>query len=213
MAQPALYVVAGPNGSGKTTFALNDPALRNVPFINADIEAERLSPGSPAKAALAAGRATLTNIARRISQGDTFALETTLSGLNTLTTIRRAQAAGYTIDLTYLCLDSPDLNKTRVAMRVAAGGHDIPDEDIFRRFSRSLHNLPAALALADRARVFDNTRGKKPRPIFESREHQILLVHPQLPDWFKTAFQIESTVAEIQGHIARRLQELRRSHQ
>ncbi|WP_395015663.1 hypothetical protein [Dongia sp.] len=209
MAQPALYIVAGPNGSGKTTFALNDPALNAIPFINADIEAERLSPGSPARAALAAGRTTLTNIARQISQADTFALETTLSGLSTLTTMRRAQAAGYMIDLSYLCLDSPDLNRTRVAMRVAAGGHDIPDEDIFRRYSRSLRNLPAAVALADRARVFDNTRGETPRLIFELHEHQILRVHSPLPDWFKTAFQIESSAAEIQGPIEDRLQALR----
>jgi predicted ABC-type ATPase len=209
MAQPALYIVAGPNGSGKTTFALNDPALNAIPFINADIEAERLSPGSPANAALAAGRTTLANIARQISQKDTFALETTLSGLSTLTTMRRAQTAGYTIDLSYLCLDSPDLNRTRVAMRVAAGGHDIPDEDIFRRFHRSLRNLPAAVALADRARVFDNTRGKTPRLIFELHGHQILHVHSSLPDWFNTAFQIGKSVAEVEGHITDRLQALR----
>ena len=55
MAQPTFYVVAGPNGSGKTTFVLNDPTLKCIPFINTDIEAENLSPGSPAKAALAAG--------------------------------------------------------------------------------------------------------------------------------------------------------------
>jgi predicted ABC-type ATPase len=209
MAQPALYILAGQNGSGKTTFALNDPTLRNASFINADIEAERLSPGSPAKAALAAGRTTLSNIARHISEGNTFALETALSGLSTLSMMRRALAAGYAIDLSYLCLDSPALNVARVAMRVAAGGHDVPDDDIFRRFSRSLRNLPSAVALAERARVLDNTKNYRPRLIFELQEHQILFVERKLPNWFKAAFRIDDSIEDIEAHIEKQLPELR----
>jgi predicted ABC-type ATPase len=81
MAPPKFYVLAGPNGSGKTTFALNNPAFRDISFINADVEAQQLNPGSPAKAALAAGRATLSKISQEIPEGRTFILETTLSGL------------------------------------------------------------------------------------------------------------------------------------
>ncbi len=207
MAQPALYILAGPNGSGETTFALNDPTLRNIPFINADIEAQRLSPQSPAKAALAAGRTTLSNIAHQISEGNTFALETTLSGQSPLETMRRAIAAGYTIDLSYVCLSSPHLNITRVAMRVSAGGHHVPDKDVFRRYSRSLRNLPAAVALAERARVFDNTKGSKPRMVFEWRERRILFLHPKWPDWFMTAFEMENTIADPIQYIEERLRQ------
>jgi predicted ABC-type ATPase len=95
VAKPTFYLVAGPNGSGKTTFAMNDPALKSITFINADTEAQRLSPGSPAKAALAAGRITIANIARQISACTEFALETTLSGSSTLAAMRRALAASY----------------------------------------------------------------------------------------------------------------------
>ncbi len=208
MAQPTLYIVAGPNGSGKTTFALTDSALKSIPFINADIEAQRLSPGSPAKAALAAGRTTLSNIAREISEGRTFALETTLSGLSALETMRQAIAAGYSIDLTYLCLTSPYLNVRRIVLRVSAGGHHVPDKDVLRRYSRSLLNLPFALALAERARVFDNTKGRKPRLVFEWQEHRSRFVHEELPDWFKAAFRMDRAVADPVQHIDERLREI-----
>jgi predicted ABC-type ATPase len=213
MAPPVFYVVAGPNGSGKTTFALNDPALKSVPFINADIEAQRLSPGSPAKAALAAGRLTLANIAREISARRAFALETTLSGLSTLEAMRRALAVGYLIDLTYVCLSSPRLNVARVAMRVSAGGHHVPEQDVLRRYARSLQNLPAALSLAERARVIDNTDSESRRLVLEIREQQILFVHPLLPDWLKTVFKMESAVADEAEHIGQQLQKLRQSKQ
>ncbi len=210
MAQPTFYVVAGPNGSGKTTFALNDPALKSIPFINADIEAERLSPGSPARAALAAGRKTLSHIAREIAARTEFALETTLSGHSTLAAIRQALAAGYAIDFTYICLSSPSLNVARVSRRVVAGGHHVPEEDILRRYSRSLQNLPAALALAERARVFDNTRDGKPRPILEIREQRVFLVQRVVPDWLIAALRMETVKTDAAQHIETYLEECRK---
>jgi predicted ABC-type ATPase len=209
MAKPTFYIVAGPNGSGKTTFALNDPALKSISFINADIEAQRLSPGRPAKAALEAGRLTLSNIAREISAGREFALETTLSGSSTLGAIRRALVAGYAIDLSYICLRSPSLNVGRVFMRVAAGGHHVPEEDVLRRYSRSLANLPDAVALSDRARVFDNTSDGEPRPIFERREGTIVLLRRELPTWFRTAFGMGSTLSDPAQYIEERLHALK----
>jgi len=207
MAPPTFYVVAGPNGSGKTSFALNDSALKDITFINADIEAEQLSPGSPGKAALAAGRITLAKISHEISEGNEFAFETTLSGSSTLQAMRRALAAGYRIDFTYLCLSSPDLNRGRVAKRVRAGGHYVPDADVERRYYRSLENLPAASVLAERARVFDNSAGYAPRLLLERRERSVVLLSEDLPDWFKAAFQIDSAVEDVAEHIERRFQE------
>jgi predicted ABC-type ATPase len=209
MAPPILYVVAGPNGSGKTSFALAELAFQAIPFINADIEAQRLSPGSPVKAALAAGRATLSNIAHEISRRNVFALETTLAGLSALETMRRAIGAGYLIDFTYICLSSPELNVGRVAKRVLAGGHHVPDRDVERRYHRSLMNLPAALLLAERARVFDNSTGAAPRLVFEMREQSILFLRQELPDWFKITFQIGSSVEDTTQHVTGFLKDLR----
>ena len=210
MAPPTFYVLAGPNGSGKTSFALNDPALKGIPFINADIEAQQLNPVTPAKAALAAGRITLSKISREISAGSEFALETTLSGLSTLETMRRALSAGYVIDFTYICLDSPSTNIGRVAKRVLAGGHHVPDRDIERRYHRSLQNLPAALILAERARVFDNSTPSTATLLLEMRERSLVFLRHELPDWFKTAFQLESAVEDAAAHIDRRLEDQRR---
>jgi predicted ABC-type ATPase len=208
MAPPTFYVLAGPNGSGKTSFALNDPGLKDITFINADIEAERLSPGSPAKAALAAGRVTFAKIAHEISEGNEFALETTLSGLSTLETMRRALAAGYRIDFTYVCLSSPKLNVARVGKRVLAGGHHVPDKDVERRYCRSLENLPTASVLAERVRVFDNSTGSAPELLLERRERSLLILRQELPGWFKIAFQIDSTAVDPTEHVERRFREL-----
>jgi predicted ABC-type ATPase len=204
MAPSTFYVLADPNGSGKASFALNDPALKGIPFINADIEAQQISPGSPAKAALAAGRKTIAKISSEISQGRTFALETTLSGFSTLETMQRALSAGYVIDFTYLCLDTPRTNISRVAKRVLAGGHHVPDRDIERRYHRSLRNLAAALAQAERARVFDNSTPFTPKLLLEMRERSLIFLRQELPDWLKTAFRADST-----HDVGRRLQELR----
>ena len=207
MAPPVFYVLAGPNGSGKTSFALNDPALKGIPFINADIEAQQLNPASPDKAALAAGRITLSKISREISEGREFALETTLSGLSTLEIMQRALSAGYVIDFTYICLDSPSVNISRVAKRVLAGGHHVPDRDVERRYHRSLQNLPTALVHAERARVFDNSTPSTATLLLEMRERSFLFLRWELPDWFKAVFQMESVVEDATAHIERCLEE------
>jgi predicted ABC-type ATPase len=207
MAPPRFYVLAGPNGSGKTSFALNDPALRTIPFINADIEAQQLSPGSPAKAALAAGRLTLAKISHEISEGKDFALETTLSGLSTLETMRRALSAGYVIDFVFICLDSPTTNIGRVAKRVLAGGHHVPDRDVERRYHRSLQNLTAALAHVERARVFDNSEPGTPKLLLETLERSLVFLRQDLPNWFRMAFRVESSGTDASQHIEQLLQE------
>jgi predicted ABC-type ATPase len=210
MAPPKFYVLAGPNGSGKTTFALNNPAFRDISFINADIEAQQLNPGSPAKAALAAGRVTLSKISQEISERRTFILETTLSGLGPLETIRRALAAGYVIDFTYLCLDAPSTNISRVAKRVLAGGHHVPDRDIERRYHRSLQNLPVALVEAERAQIFDNSAPSEPTLLLEMREQELLFLRRELPDWFRSAFQIGNSIEDSRRHVERFLQDVRK---
>jgi predicted ABC-type ATPase len=213
MAPPTFYVLAGPNGSGKTTFALNNPAFRDIPFINADIEALQLNPASPAKVALTAGRVTLSKISCEISEGRTFVLETTLSGLSPLETMRRALTAGYVIDFTYLCLDAPSTNISRVAKRVLAGGHHVPDRDVERRYHRSLQNLPIALVEAERAQIFDNSAPSEPTLLLEMRERNLLFLRHELPDWFKSAFGIDNTVEDATRHVVHLLRDLRQSKQ
>jgi predicted ABC-type ATPase len=138
-----LYIIAGPNGAGKTTFALEYlPQVAGCTrFINADLIAAGLSPLAPERELLAASRLFLREIEERIAAREDFAFETTLAGRIYLHLVERLQHDGWRVELIYLALPSVEMSKLRVAERVAHGGHNIPVEDIGRRFPRSLHHL------------------------------------------------------------------------
>jgi predicted ABC-type ATPase len=134
---PDAIVVAGPNGAGKTTFARELlPALYpDVAFLNADeVQHEAQAFAHP----VAAGRELLRRLAEKERQGDSFAVETTLSSTMYARHMRSWRSAGYRITLHFIELPSDDYAVQRVAMRVAAGGHDVPEPDIRRRFHRGL---------------------------------------------------------------------------
>ena len=138
-----LYIIAGPNGSGKTTFArkfLPDHA-ECTHFINADLIAQGLSPFSPVVAAMKAGRLVLKEIQELSGKGISFAFETTLSGKTYLSLIKSLKNKGYQIHLFFLWIPSPNLALERIKERVASGGHDVPAADVRRRFRRSVDNF------------------------------------------------------------------------
>jgi len=139
---PRCLIIAGPNGAGKTTFALSYLRRQGVmPFLNADMIAQGLSPLDPESQAGEAGRLFLNKLEAQIALGEDFAFETTLSGKSYLKLIDRLRHAGWTVELHYLALPSVEMSKRRVAERVEHGGHNIPQQDIERRFPRSLRNL------------------------------------------------------------------------
>lgn len=143
MTQPVCSIIGGPNGAGKTTFALSYlpeyAHCRN--FVNADLIASGLSPLSPEREWLAASRLFLQEIEHYIAGRENFAFETTLAGKTYLRLIRRLLAADWRVELYYLWLPSVEMSVERVAERVSHGGHNIPREDIIRRYPRSIHNL------------------------------------------------------------------------
>ena len=167
--KPILYVVAGPNGAGKTTFAkrfLPEYAhCRN--FINPDLIASGLSPFAPELARIEAGRLMLAKINQMAALKRTFAIETTLAGRSYLTMFKRLKARSYSMHLFYLWLPSVNMAIQRVADRVRQGGHNIPESDIRRRFSKSLPNLLQLYRpVFDSLHFFDNS-GRIPQLIFE----------------------------------------------
>ena len=141
--QKKIVIIAGPNGAGKTTFAREFlPREAECPdFINVDLIAEGLSPFDPQRAALRAGRVMLQEIHRRVRAGESFALETTLSGRSYARLIPRWRSAGYHVKLIFLSLPSADLAVARISARVAQGGHDVPEQVIRRRFDAGLRNF------------------------------------------------------------------------
>ncbi|GHU34500.1 hypothetical protein AGMMS50256_28200 [Betaproteobacteria bacterium] len=138
-----ILIIAGPNGAGKTTFArsfLPDEAACPR-FINADLIAAGLSPFAPEAAAIKAGRLMLEEIRSCVQGGESFAFETTLSGLSYLRHIRQWRAQGYRVSLYFLSLPDAKFAVARVAERVRQGGHAIPEAVIRRRFSAGLRNF------------------------------------------------------------------------
>jgi len=138
-----IVIIAGPNGAGKTTFAREIlPHEADCPlFINADLIAAGLSPFRPDTAAIRAGRLMLEEIDRNAAAGDNFAFETTLAGHTYARRIPVWQAAGYTVKLIFLSLNTPEEAIERVALRVEQGGHDVPADVIRRRFAAGVRNF------------------------------------------------------------------------
>jgi predicted ABC-type ATPase len=152
-------IIAGPNGVGKTTFA-REFLTREAgcpDFINVDLIAAGLSPFAPERASVRAGRLMLQEIHRRVRRGESFAFETTLSSRMYARLIPRWQAAGYHVKLIFLSLPSADLAVARVAARVAAGGHNVPEPVIRRRFESGLRNFRDVYRpLVDSWALYDN---------------------------------------------------------
>ncbi|MBI4768701.1 MAG: zeta toxin family protein [Deltaproteobacteria bacterium] len=158
--KPNLYIIAGPNGSGKTTFV-----KRFLPFyvdclnfVNADLIASGLAPFSPEIAAVKAGKLMLEEIEKYRNQRVDFAFETTLAGRSHLKLLREMKEEGYKIHLFFLWIRSLELALKRVKERVSMGGHDVPAQTILRRFNRGRNNLfHLYRPLLDSWMLFDNS--------------------------------------------------------
>jgi predicted ABC-type ATPase len=159
-----LYIIAGPNGVGKTTFAReflpNYADCKN--FVNADLIAQGMAPFSPETAAIRAGRMMLSEIRSFAKKRVSFAFETTLSGRGYMALLRQLKATGYEIHIFFLWVNTVDLALSRVQERVSRGGHDVPEAVVRRRFDRSMQNfLGQYRQLANRWLLFDNS-GESP---------------------------------------------------
>jgi len=155
-----ILIIAGPNGAGKTTFTREFlPGFEGgIEFINADLIARGLSPFEPEKAALRAGKIMLRQISEKVNAGESFAFETTLSGLNYARQIPRWREAGYHVTLIFLSLPSAEMAVSRVRARVEQGGHDIPVDVIRRRFYSGIRNFREVYcSVVDSWRLYDNT--------------------------------------------------------
>lgn len=139
-----IIIIAGPNGAGKTTFAKNflPQEAHTFRFINADLIAAGLAPFNPESVSFKAARLMLNELDEYTTAGESFAFETTLSGVHYLQRIKVWKDLGYTVKLWFIALSSPELAISRVKERVAQGGHNIPEEVIRRRYMAGLENLP-----------------------------------------------------------------------
>ena len=166
---PTCFIIAGPNGAGKTTFALRYlpqiAGCRN--FVNADLIAYGLSPFDSLSAQLEAGRLFLREIRANIKKRADFAFETTLAGRSHISLLKKLRNDGWQIIMFFLWIPNAAFSKSRIRERVKHGGHDIPDETIYRRFPRIMHNLVKIyIPLCDKVICYDNSESE-PVLVFE----------------------------------------------
>ena len=157
--KPTIYLIAGCNGAGKTTFAKEflPHEVKCLRFYNADEIARGLSPLDPSAGAIKAGRLLLSEVRDSITRHETFALESTLSGKTYVRIFQHALSLGFELELHYLWLSQVEQAIARVRRRVRMGGHDVPVADIRRRFKRSLNHLVSDyLPLTTRWAIWDN---------------------------------------------------------
>jgi predicted ABC-type ATPase len=157
---PILTIIAGPNGSGKSTITrtLVMPGRENL--LDPDAIARRINPSlaraSPLKRLSAATRRFGPCVKRKL--------------------------AASTLRFVYVCLSTPEQNIRRVQNRVSKGGHDVPEDDIRRRYSRSAAHVPECIRIADDAALYDNS-GFEATLVLEAHNGAITWRAEQLPAW------------------------------
>jgi predicted ABC-type ATPase len=183
--RPKLIVIAGPNGSGKTTFTnqvLRHDWSAGCVFINPDEIARQVfgdwnSPDAVSKAVMRAQKLREGCLRERKS----MLVETVFSAPDKLNFIRRVKEADFFIRFFFIGTDSPYINAARVARRVMDGGHDVPINKIISRYNRSIANSTIAMSMVDRAYGYDNSiDDRDPKKIFRTKEGNIFKTYVDL---------------------------------
>ena len=196
---PCIWVLAGTNGAGKSSIAGALLRESGGEYFNPDEAARRIRDLYPALAPRAANAQAWALGVRQLDDAirlrrDYF-FETTLGGTTIARRLERAHDAGFELRVWYAGLRTPELHIARVASRVRAGGHDIPEADVRRRFESSRRNLVRLLPRLAELRVYDNSRdadpkrGKLPNPKLVLHWQEGAIVAPAdlrgTPDWAK----------------------------
>ena len=175
-------LIAGVNGAGKSTLYQSLQSLQGMPRVNTDEILRDFGDWRDMADVITAGKIAVKKIAKYFDEGITFNQETTLCGKSIIKNITKARNRGYFIELHYIGVESADIAKERVAVRMKQGGHGIADRDIERRYRETFDNLKIVLPECDLAAFYDNT--------IEFRRFAIYMigkpvrVSPEIPLWY-----------------------------
>ena len=181
-----LWILAGGNGAGKSTFYRTQLAPLGLPFINADILAKELYPQSPEKHSYDAAKLATEMRFRLLHEGRSFCFETVFSHPSKIDFVAQAKVLGYEIIMVFIHLDTVSLNQARIAQRMSEGGHNVPDEKVASRIPRLLQNIKKTLPLCDQVYILNNSRIDSPfQQVAVIRNGQKIQQKISLPDWAK----------------------------
>lgn len=192
--RPVLIVIAGPNGSGKTSVTtkildhewLEDSEYINPDFVARDIFGDWNNRDSVLKAANYCNDWRERCIAERKS----LIFETVMSAPDKVDFILRARKSGFFIRLFFVSTESPAINAKRVAERVIKGGHDVPITKIISRYDKSIANCAALAPYVDRLYVYDNSiDDADARLLFRLSDGKLVKKYnDHMPSWAKAIF-------------------------
>lgn len=189
MLRPVICVVAGPNGSGKTSttekLLANEWGADSF-YINPDnIAQEQYGDWNSKDAVLKAAKEATNLRYQCLAERKSFVFETVFSSQEKLDFLRKAKSEGFFIRFFYVCTENPEINVLRIAQRFLNGGHEVPMSKIFSRYYKSLALAAQAIQFVDRAYVYDNSRNKElPRLLYRTSEGSLFKKYTEdIPLW------------------------------
>ena len=190
--RPVLIVIAGPNGSGKTTITskiLRHEWLEDAIYINPDqVAQEMFGDWNSPEAVMQAAQYCEQLREQCLFKTQSLIFETVLSSEGKVDFIRRAHEAGYFIRIFFVSTSHPAINASRIAQRVLEGGHDVPITKIISRYQKSILNCQRVASIANRVYVYDNSvEDTEARLLFRMTDGEIFKRYTDdVPLWAQT---------------------------
>lgn len=186
--KPEMIIIAGPNGSGKTTVTqkfLRHEWSEGVLYINPDQIANDVFGDWNSRDAVLKAANYCTELREKcLKEKTSFVFETVLSGDDKIDFILRAKEAGFFIRIFFIATDHPSINASRIANRVMEGGHDVPISKIISRYYKSISNCEVIAKIVDRLYVYDNSiDGADAKLLFRLANGELVKKYAEIPTW------------------------------
>ena len=187
--RPELIIIAGPNGSGKTSVTqkfLHHEWAEGTIYINPDeVAKDKFGDWNSREAIISAANYCAEWREQCLAEKQSFVFETVMSAEDKIDFIIRAKEAGFFIRVFFISTSHPSINASRIARRVMEGGHDVPIPKIVSRYNKSIENCKTVAPIVDRLYVYDNSAdGQDAKIQFRLTNGELAKVYvEEVPEW------------------------------